>query len=46
MIPPRSRGWTSRALRCATCRELIEDQQPHWAIEYETYRWAVHDVCP
>ncbi len=38
--------WASLPLRCDTCRKLIVDQEPHFAIESDTIRWAVHDICP
>lgn len=36
----------SRPMRCATCRRLIGEDEPRWAIEHDTIRWAVHDSCP
>lgn len=47
VIQPRSdHRWTSRPMRCATCRQLIADGEPYCAIEHDTIRWAAHDVCP
>lgn len=37
---------SERAHRCTTCRQLIKDGEPYWAIDHATIRWAQHDDCP
>lgn len=32
--------------RCRTCRRLIDDTEPHWAVDHDSFHWAVHDECP
>jgi hypothetical protein len=36
----------SKAVRCSTCNRLIDQRQPHFAIQWENIHWAVHEECP
>lgn len=46
--PPATRRPSRlRALRCDTCRRLIDrEAEAYTAIETDTYRWGVHEECP